>query len=231
MADICGEKDLRVLSFDKKVGRVFSPKYDVLCTATLISPSCAVTMGSCQDTGLSVEFNTPISIKEVAQHSIHEDQYEVDLSKSVFNNKAELGKNWGVLYLRSNKYTGKAPGVTQGYYKIRLGKTKSKERARVVEYSYSGTASYPVENHEAQNGAQQVAFGVIDKAGVILLPSILYFNVSNGYGGGAPIISEENDELVGVSTHGGCESYGNNSGTLISGSSAFKAAINACLKN
>lgn len=138
------------------------------------------------------------------------------------------------------------PGEAQGFYEVATSKYRNNEPIRVVSYGYglndtdevrSGTV-LPNTNGDVIHYAQQVSYGKLVKAGIFLIPSIVEHDADTSYGsGGAPIISENTNEIVGINTHGGCKAvYMNpigarftNSGTSVFGSKKFRKAIASCL--
>ncbi|MFN3453551.1 MAG: trypsin-like serine protease [Pseudobdellovibrio sp.] len=238
-ADMCESKDERALSHDSKVGRLSQPKpnpaQNTACTATLISDKCAITASHCltHNNASQVEFNTPESINSIPQSSRAEDIYSIESFR--MNDTVRIGDNWAVIRLKPNVITGQLPGVKQGFYQAAMNvKHQDNEPIRVVEYGYSGTYSYPVADADRKNYAQKTSYGYLKKGGVFLLPSKMTYVASNT-NPGAAVISVKTNEVVGIGTHGGCESPApiagdkSNAGTFIYGNAKLKAAIKACI--
>ncbi len=244
-ADICGKTDDRNLSFDSKVGRLVREGERKGCGITLVGNKCAITIGVCAEDRDYAEFNVPPSIAGIPQASAPEDVYYVKKGTAVFE-KRGIGQQWAVVELEPNRITKKLPGDVQGFYEVATSKYRNNEPIRVVSYGYGLNDTEYVRSGEVQpntNGdvihhAQQVSYGKLVKAGIFLIPEIVEHNADTSYGsGGAPIISENTNEVVGINTHGGCKAvYMNpmgarytNSGTSVFGSKKFRKAIAACL--
>lgn len=244
-ADICGKTDDRIPSFDSKVGRFVKEGQRQGCGITLISDKCAITIGECAENRDYAEFNVPASIAGIPQASAPEDIYYVKKGSAIFE-KRGIGQQWAVVELEPNRVTKKLPGDVQGFYEVATGKYKNNEPIRVVGYGYglndteyvrSGEVA-PNTNGDVIHYAQQVSYGKMVKAGIFLIPSIIEHDADTSYGSwGAPVISENTNEVVGINTHGGCKAiYMNpigarytNSGTSTFGTKKFKKAIAACL--
>jgi len=244
-AEICGKTDDRVLSIDPHVGRLAKEGEHKGCAATLISDKCVITIGTCAQDRDYVEFNVPTSIEGVSQASKAEDVYYVKKGTAVFDNRA-IGDQWAVMQLEPNRTTNKLPGDVQGFYKVATQRAPVNEPIRVVQFSYAlNNAEYirsgevlPTADGEIRHFAQQVSRGKLIKSGIFLLPEIVEHNADTSYAsGGAPIISERTNEVVGINTHGGCAAQYyvkagaryTNSGTSVTGSRGFRNAIAACL--
>lgn len=244
-ADICGKTDDRVLSFDAKVGRLAKAGERQGCGVTLIGNKCAITIGTCAEDRDYAEFNVPASIAGIPQASAPEDVYYVKKGSAVFEN-GKIGQQWAVIEFEPNRITKKLPGDIQGYYEVATSKYSNNEPIRVVGYGYGlNDTDYvrsgevlPNTNGDVIHYAQQVSYGKLVKAGLFLIPSIVEHDADTSYGSwGAPIISENTNEVVGINTHGGCKAiYVNpmgarftNSGTSTFGTKKFKQAMAACL--
>lgn len=244
-ADICGKTDDRVISNDSKIGKLVRVGDYKGCGVTLISNKCAITIGECAENRDYAEFNVPASIAGIPQTSSQEDIYYVKKGSAVFE-KGSIGSQWAVIELEPNRLTKKYPGEVQGYYEVASRKSRDNDPVRVVGYGYGLNDTDYVRSGEVEpntNGdvihyAQQVSTGKLVKAGLFLIPSIVEHDADTSYGSwGAPIISENTNEVVGINTHGGCKAgyvvtagarY-TNSGTSTTGNSKFKKAIAACL--
>lgn len=244
-AEICGKADDRVPSFDSKVGRLVKEGAKSGCGATLVGPSCVITIGECAQDRDLVEFNVPASVAGISQASSSEDVYYVDKSATVFK-RGGIGNQWAVLRLYPNKVTQKNAGDVQGFYRLADKKSQSGDPIRVVQYAYALNDTYDIRQGnipaskypETMHFAQQVSYGKLVKAGIFLIPEIIEHDADTSYGSwGSPVINEKTNEVVGINTHGGCRAeymvklgarY-TNSGTSVTGSSEFKRAITACL--
>lgn len=246
MADICGKVDDRVPSSDSRVARLVQSGQTKGCTATLVSNNCVITMGACAESKDFAEFNVPASIVGIPQSSKAEDTYRLDTSSLKFESDG-IGSQWAVIKLSPNAITGKSAGEVQGFFKI-AKKSRNNDSIKVIQYSYAlPDAPYvkydgvSVNLHaDSIHFAQQVSFGKLVKAGIFLLPQIIEHNADTSYGSGAaPVIDVRTDELIGITTHGGCGAkYTNpigarftNSGTSIWGSRKFRKAILSCIQS
>ncbi|MGE5087312.1 MAG: trypsin-like serine protease [Bacillota bacterium] len=245
-AEICGNSDDRVPSADPKVGRLVKAGETQGCTAALVGKNCLITIGACAENRDYVEFNVPASIGGVPQASSAEDRYDVIKSETKFSAQG-IGNQWAVMKLAANKITGKAAGDVQGFYNVAKQKSHDNDPIRVVSYGYALGDTYEIKYDHKYNAnpyadvlhyAQAVSYGKLVKAGIFLIPEIVEHNADTSYGSwGAPIISQVTNEIVGISTHGGCQaeyvvSAGaryTNAGTSVTGNSKFKKAIAACL--
>lgn len=244
LAEICGAEDTRQLSFDPKVGRLVKAESTSGCTAALVGNSCVITFGACAQDRDYVEFNVPVSIAGVPQKSSLEDRYYINKSETKFEARG-IGQQWAVLKLKPNDITGREAGVAQGYYNVAQKKSQNGDPIRVVSYGYALNDLYdikrgempPNSNPDQMHRAQQVSYGKLVKAGIFLIPEIIEHDADTLYGsGGAPVINERTNEIVGINTHGGCRAQYvvtvgaryTNSGTSITGNSDFKKAIAQC---
>lgn len=241
-ADICGKTDDRILSMEPRVGRLVKSGETAGCNITLIGNNCAITSGACDETDYA-EFYVPYSLKGVAQPADEKNVYYV--KERTASNRG-IGSTWSVVKLAPNAITHKNAHDVQGFYKIKNKSSKNFIKIKVVSYGGVNNDSYPVSsgevppnsNPDQMNYAQQESRGDLVKAGIFLIPSIIEHNADTSYGSaGAPVIDEQLDELVGITTHGGCRAvYVNpigarftNSGTSILGNRKFLKAINSCL--
>lgn len=221
---ICGPNDDRVPSFESKIGRLSVKGKHLGCTATLISDNCAITAGHCKEVLEIAEFNTPASVDGKPQGSASEDVYEID-QDSIKHQDEGPGKDWAVFKFKRNAITGKLPGELQGHYNVSFSTPKKGIELMITGY---GRDSADAE----RNFAQQTNTGNLESVGSIWRgKSVLEHTVDTmGGNSGSSIIDVENDEIIGIHTHGGCHSSGgSNMGTLIAKHSELKAAIKACL--
>jgi V8-like Glu-specific endopeptidase len=226
---ICGGVDDRTLSANPKVGRLLGWKYSGGgCTVTLIGKSCAITAGHCKKHFNIVEMNTPISKKGRIQHSAKTDIYKVDKS-SIFSVYTSVIKDYAVLRLLPNKYTGRYPGEVQGFYKVDMNAPKSQKlEIRITGYGLD-------EDEPTRNKAQQTRTGITSQIySKDQGPVIRYQLDSEGGDSGAAIINEKTQKVIGIHTNGGCgrttdASINTNRGTAIFQINELKRAIKSCL--
>lgn len=224
-AEICGPTDDRELSNDPKIGRLSKDGWNRGCTVTMISDKCAITSGTCvQSSADFAEFNPPLSIGGVAMPARVEDQYRVDLSFYEFEVTKKIGQNWAVIKFEKNPITNLFPGQAQGFYNIITKKLDKDAPIRVVSYGGDNSS-------ETKTFAQQTSKGPATRPGIFLIPTIIEYAADTGWGSsGAPIISEETNELAGINTHGGCDIRRSNSGTYLYKNKKVANAVAACLK-
>lgn len=226
-AAICGGTDDRILSTDAKVGRLARDGKNSGCTVTMVSDKCGITSGTCVKSSADfVEFNPPLSIGGIAIPSKAEDQYRADLSFYEFDATVKIGENWGVVKFDKNAVTGRYPGQVQGFYKLISKKLDKNAPIRVVSFAGDNRS-------ETNTFAQQTSKGPATKPGIFLLPTIIEFAADTGWGSsGAGIISEETNELVGITTHEGCDTSASrsNAGTYLYNNKKVQKALAACLK-
>lgn len=218
---ICGIVDDRVESREPKVGRVIETlTEDGGCTATLISPTCALSVGHCASILKYVEFNTPSNIKGHTVRSRDIDIYEVD-QKTLKYADGGIGNDWAVFKLKPNAVTGDKAGDRQGYYDVTFDVPRFGASLVITGYG--------VDRDPNMSLAQQVAFGAM-LGHDVTRPSVFKHNVDTmGGNSGSSVINRENGKVIGVHSHGGCE-IGSNSGTL-TGHTKFRKAIELCLNS
>lgn len=222
-ADVCG-KDDREGSFEPRVGRLVSQGNNMGCTVALIGESCVVTAGNCVSHDY-VEFNVPQSVAGVPQAAAIEDRYQVDKTFMRYNVDG-VGQQWAVIKLLANEVTGVHAGKNQGYFPIALKRAAKNTPIKVIGFGHMSSHA----EADILNFAQQVSEGVVGK-GVLFMTSIIEHTADTTSGSlGAPIINITTGEVLGVSTHGGCQgSYSTNSGTSITGNKNFAKAARECL--
>lgn len=242
-AEICLKDDNRIAANDSKVGRITREGTRSRCTATLISNNCIITTKVCIRTNNRIEFNVPKSIDNEIQRSRPEDTYFIDLATIEYNEDDGVGKHWAVAKVKRNELTQLHPGEVQGYYPVISKKPRKNDPVKIVQFAHTDPDRYEVRSGEVNanpygyelNFAQSVASGKLVKAGIFLIPEIIYHDVDTTSGAaGAPLINPQTGEVVGVNTHGGCQAggrNGTNAGTSIWGNKKFKKAIQQCLSN
>ncbi|MBI2518942.1 MAG: trypsin-like serine protease [Bdellovibrio sp.] len=217
---ICGPSDDRDLSDNVKIGRVLERGAPAGCTITLIGRSCVLSAGHCIGTFHVAEFNTPPSSNGRIAHPAEKDIYEVDRASIVSKNNGQ-GDDFAVFRLKANNITGQYAGEVQGHYNVSFDPPRVGAMVRITGYGADRSQG-------DRNYAQQSHVGPITQ----ISDTILYHQVDTmGGNSGSTVILEEEQEIIGIHTHGGCSSYsGSNASTLISAHSALKQAIQNCLK-
>jgi V8-like Glu-specific endopeptidase len=221
---ICGDTDDRAVSNDSRVARTASINELAGCTLTMIGRSCAISAGHCVGSLEKASFNVPPSDENGLKESAPEDIY---LRTKDFLRYKDSGKgnDWAVVRLMPNSITGKYPGDVQGFYKVALTNTPTRgTRVRITGHGLDS-------NDPKLSFSQQTNSGNIKKIGRWLNPSLLEHQVDTmGGNSGSSIILEQTDEIIGIHTHGGCNSHGSNQGTLISKNKILKGVIEQCLE-
>ena len=220
---ICGDSDDRVLSNDKKIARASALNKLAGCTVTMIGRSCAVSAGHCVDVLEKASFNVPNSDKYGPKESKKEDIYLRTKDYLRYKNNGE-GDDWAVIKLLPNNITGKYPGDIQGHYTVNTSSAPMAGEQVVI-------TGYGVDNNDPEiSFSQQTNTGTIKKIGRWFKPSIIEHLVDTmGGNSGSSIINSSTNEIIGIHTHGGCNSWGSNQGTLVSKNKVFKDAIKRCL--
>lgn len=223
LADICGGDD-RKESFDPRVGRLVSQGQNLGCTVALVGESCIVTAGNCVSHDY-VEFNVPQSVAGVPQPASLQDRYFVDKTFMRYNVDG-VGQQWAVIKLLPNEVTGTHAGKNQGHFSIASKKAAKNTPIKVIGFGHVSSHA----DADILNFAQQYSEGVVGK-GVLFMTSIIEHTADTTSGSlGAPIINITSGEILGVSTHGGCQgNYSTNSGTSITGNKKFAKALRECL--
>lgn len=225
---ICGGVDDRELSYDPSVGRIYKDSKHYGCTATMISENCALTAGHCVEPALEmVEFNTVASREYQPVPSRLEDRYEVDMSSVQFSNEGR-GDDWAVFKLKPNAITKKTAGSVQGFYDVDFF-YEPIVGDRLVIVGYGIDADDPIRNF-----AQQSDEGSFSRYSRRANSSTLITHDVDTMGGnsGSTIRLTQNNKIIGIHTHGGCDNFymRGNFGTLISTHKKLKAAIIQCLR-
>lgn len=210
---LCGTDD-RVLSSDKRVAR----GYVSGCTMFLVNEHTMVTAGHCVGLNLPgigpltdlAMFEVPLSGPDGGWNFPPPDhQYPLDLSTLTMQDNGH-GQDWAVVSSFRNSNHGRYAGQNQeGWFRIGnvpTAATIDQESIRITGHGEIETG--PI----TWNAAQTTQVG----PGVDVTPTeVLYRTDTSNGTSGSPIILESTDEVIGVHTHGGCESIGANRGTRI----------------
>ncbi|MGE3174117.1 MAG: serine protease [Planctomycetota bacterium] len=203
---ICGTTDDRVLSNDPRACRI-----GVGCSAWLFSEYAVGTAGHCMDStaGKILHFNVPLSTASgTARPALPEDQYAMEAFHQFLN--AGVGNDWSVSAAVRNSNTGLFPGQAQGsWYTVALPPSFSAaHQIRVTGYgSGNGSTGSPV-GHFAQKSLAGPRLSTTNPT------ALRYGTDTTGGNSGSPVLLESTGQLIGVHTHGGCNTTGGgNSGT------------------
>jgi V8-like Glu-specific endopeptidase len=203
---ICGSTDDRELSDDPRQGRLQPGG----CTAWMFDDCnhCFMTAGHCSGSNNVVEFNVPLSNSNGSlNHPGPEDQYSIDPASVQSNGGQGQGDDWAYFGCFANSNTGLFPVEAQGgtYYETGMPVAPDDLNIRVTGY---GTVTSPVS--PTWNQVQKTHVGpYVDFTGTLLG----YQPDTSGGNSGSPVVIEEFGIAIGIHTHGGCNSDGDNNGT------------------
>jgi V8-like Glu-specific endopeptidase len=222
---ICGAEDNRILSFENPIGRSSMKRFKAGCTITMISDSCAISVGHCVDAFEVIQFNVPLSVDTEPTMAGPEDIYERNKDFMRYSDNGK-GDDWAVIKMKKNPLTGLFPGQAQGFYPI----SKLKSLKLGMEVRITGFGEDALDR--VSNFAQQSHHGVIKKLGGFLAKKSKFgYDVDTTIGSsGSPVILANTNEIIGVHSHGTCgEKEDFNQGTLITKNKSFQFAIQQCL--
>ncbi len=217
---ICGTSDDRALSADVRACRINSS-----CTAWLFSPYAVGTAGHCMSStsGQILHFNVPLSSSTGSTvPAAPMDQYAMEPFHQFLN--SGVGADWSVSAAVRNSNTGMFPGERQGsWYTVdNPPGTVSGVNIRITGY---GTGNGNTGSATA-NQAQKTHVG--SRVSTSNATALAYNADTTGGNSGSPVIHEQTGSVIGVHTHGGCNSTGGaNSGTQSSRAdfAAARAAV------
>jgi V8-like Glu-specific endopeptidase len=212
---LCGADD-RVLSSDPRQGR----QYPTGCTSWLISESVVLTAGHCTASAAQqVHFNVPLSTSSGSlQFPPPEDQYPYDTS-TLQRLDAGVGADWAVVRTVRNSNTGLYPGERQGSW-YSLGAVPGSTAGQVIRITGYGTTSSPVS--PTWNQVQKTH---ADALTLIASTYLRYIPDTTGGNSGSPVLHENTGLAIGIHTHAGCTS-GGNQGTRIDRADLQQAIAN-----
>lgn len=220
---ICGPTDDRVLSDSQRDCRVMP----VGCTAFIIDDAHHqfLTAGHCSDHPGDlevVEFNVPLSQSNGSiVHPGPEDQYSVDQDSRQSTYDGE-GFDWSYFGCFPNTETGLTAFLAGGGEFYSLADEAPPVSEQTIRITGYGTVSYPIPLE--WNQVQKTHSGPYwDRSGTI----IEYRTDTTGGNSGSAVFNEDDNEAIGIHTHGGCdETGGANSGTAIDNNDLQNALAN-----
>lgn len=223
---ICGQSDDRTLSFEKPIGRSGMKGYKMGCTVTLISNSCAISVGHCVDAFKNIQFNVPLSINSEPTLAHPNDIYNRNKDFLRYSDNGK-GDDWAILKLNPNPLTNLYPGEVQGFYSIAKNMTiKKGMKVRITGFGED-------RNDGSSNFSQQTHSGTIKKlgGGIFTRKFKLGYEVDTTVGNsGSPVILSNTNTIIGVHSFGTCsEKKDYNEGTLILNNKQVMFAIQQCL--
>ena len=205
---ICGTADNRVLSTDKRQGRL-----SVGCTGWLCDKDIMLTAGHCVASTRAqiLSLNVPLSTSTgglVASHP--NDQYPTVASTFKWLNSG-VGADWAIGKVGKNSNTGKFPGDAQGSW-YSLGTVPSSPTGNTIRITGYGTVSSPISR--TWNQVQKTHVGPMYSVNAT---TIRYRTDTTGGNSGSPVIHNNTGKVVGIHTHAGCStsSTSSNPGTRI----------------
>jgi V8-like Glu-specific endopeptidase len=205
----CGAVDDRVLSNDPRQARLVP----IGCTGWLINDckKCFLTAGHCTGSSMqTAEFNVPLSNPNGSNnHPPPEDQYAVDFTSLQTNGGQGTGNDWGYFGVFPNSNTGLTPFEAMGdAYDISpatLPPFDSSDTIRITGYGND------FDDNEFDN-VQQTHTGPWE----LYTGNLLRYSVdTQGGNSGSPVEHEPSGLAIGIHTHAGCSS-GGNQGTALS---------------
>ncbi|MCH7792106.1 MAG: trypsin-like peptidase domain-containing protein, partial [Planctomycetes bacterium] len=212
----CGPTDDRILSNDPRAARLVP----IGCTAWLYEDPAGCgnsfgTAGHCIQNGQAgnvVEFNVPLSSSTGSiRHPPPADQYSVESSSIQSTGSGGFGNDAAIFRAFQNSTTGLSPFDAQGaIYQIAstAANVRVNDPIRITGY---GTVTTPISR--TWNQVQKTHVGPLFSG--TTGTRLMYVTDTSGGNSGSPVIDENSGRVVGVHTHGLCNSAGGNSGTAI----------------
>ena len=222
-AMICGQDD-RIPHFDMRIGRMKLSFADSGCTATMISKNCAITAGHCLKHMKTLEFDVPLSVRGRTQFADPQNIYEIDQSSIVYQ-EVRPSTDWAVFKVKRNMLTKLSAGEANGYFPVNFNTPEVGEELMISGYGRDDRGD------KSRNYTLQTDHGKLTAIQTLIFGKALHYRI-DGTGGtsGSAVIRVKHQDIIGVHTHGGCDSIDNH-GTLLSQRPDFIAAIKACLKS
>ncbi len=205
---LCGGVDDRQLSSDARIGRIMP----VACTAWLFNDrsNCLLTAGHCGPANNQVvQFNVPLS--DSAGNPVApppEDQYPVDPISVQTTGNAGVGGDWSTFGVFNNSNTGLSPLAAQGA-SFQLAASAPAVAGQSISITGFGSTAEPVP--APWDSAQKTHSGpYLSVSGT----TVKYAADTTGGNSGSPVIDESTGMAIGIHTHAGCNTNGNQ-GTAI----------------
>ncbi|MEW6055338.1 MAG: trypsin-like serine protease [Bdellovibrionota bacterium] len=218
---ICGSTDERAPSKSKPIARMMKVENGAGgCTGTMIGLTCMVSAGHCKSYLNFAQFNVPPSDDQgKVRYPEPSDQYPV--SKVYGYQNDGPGNDWAVYRLRPNPVSEKLPGEVQGFLKARKEVPQVGAAIRITGYGSD-------DDEPNRNFAQQTLTGPIVGIGGSEMRHAVDTMPGNS---GSSIVLEETQEVIGIHTHGGCDTASGsaNSGTVLAKHAKFMQAVAQCL--
>jgi V8-like Glu-specific endopeptidase len=221
---ICGKDDDRLPSKFSPMARMMKTSTGSGgCTATMISENCMISAGHCSSYLNIAQFNVPPSKENgKVNYPGPEDQYPLSEILAFKNNG--IGRDWAVYRLKPNPVTNRMAGEVYGYIRVKTEPVANNSQLVITGYGVDN-------NDPTRNLAQQMHTGLLLDNGEGDA-GMKYRVDTMGGNSGSGVIEKSTGALVGVHTHGGCNSSSEtsgNAGTSLAYNEAFKAAVVQCL--
>ncbi|MEL6543347.1 MAG: trypsin-like serine protease [Myxococcota bacterium] len=218
---ICPPDDRRS-SNDSFIGRASSQAGRPGCSITMISDTVGVTAGHCLGSLNVVEFNVPESTRSGQTRAADpKDQYPID-PDSIRGVGAGPGDDWAVFRTLPNAITGLQAGAAaaqasgRSFYVPSFRTPQLRDTVQITGYGRDdGRDNFTQQAHEGP---------VVEVRGNRMRYTA---DTEPGNSGSTVRTGRGFNSIIGVHTHGGCSSVGNQ-GTLMT-HPAFRAAVEAAL--
>jgi V8-like Glu-specific endopeptidase len=205
LRSLCGADD-RVRSFDNRAARL-----SMGCTGWMFNDRNRqfLTAGHCNPSGTTVvSFNVPLSSSTGSLNAAPaNDQYPVD-GTSVQLLNSGVGSDWAYFAALPNANTGLLPNQAYGM-NYNLATVAPTANGRIIRITGYGTNAAPADR--TLNQAQTTHADALQSVSTTFLR---YIPDTTGGNSGSAVLDEAANLAVGIHTHAGCTS-GGNQGTLI----------------
>lgn len=205
---LCGSVDDRELSTDPRIGRMMPEG----CTVWLFNDraNCLLTAGHCGPASNQViQFNVPLSDSNGAPVAPPpEDQYPIDPVSIQTTGNAGVGGDWATFGVFNNANTGLSPLAAQGA-SYQLAASAPLVSGQTIRITGFGSTSAPVPRE--WDAAQKTHTGPYVS---VSSTTIKYEVDTTGGNSGSPVLDLTTGMAIGIHTHAGCSS-GGNQGTAI----------------
>ena len=218
-ADLCAVDD-RLPSTDNRIGRL-----SVGCTGNVIDDRnrMMLTAGHCissSSTGVLLLFNVPLSTATGAiQFPPPDDQYAVEPA-SIQSQSGGVGSDWAYFGTLPNSNHGQTPAQRYGAWLTALAAAPAPAAGNAIRITGYGTVASPIS--PTLNATQQTSTGPYNT----LSGTRLRYTVdTTGGNSGSAVLLLPGEQVIGIHTHAGCNS-GGNQGTAMQQAS-LRAALAA----
>src|SRR5690606_20743160 len=130
------------------------------------------------------------------------DIFEIDQASIVFNEKSS--DDWAVFKIKKNKLSKKLPGEVYGYYPVNFTEPRAGEEIVISGYGRDlrgeGDFNFTLQTHQGP---------LIDTHTPYFGKALAYKVDTEGGNSGSAIIRVKEQDIIGIHTHGGCDSIEN----------------------